>query len=142
MNHFRLRKKTTQAAPRSGTAVVEMAMVLPLFFILIMGIVEFGRAMMCMQVLTNAAREGARACAVSPLTTAEVKQICEDYAEGSGVAGVSVTVSPDPTTVIRGEPVVVTVFVDFADVAFMPPFYTKNTVLSSKSTMRKEREYD
>lgn len=127
---------------RRGVAAVEMACVLPLFFLMFFGIVEFGRAMMCMQVLTNTAREGARACAVQPMTAAEVEQVCTDYAAGCGIAGIAVVVSPDPTTVIRGEPVTVSVSVNFADVAFLPPFYAKNTVLNSKSVMRKEREFD
>jgi hypothetical protein len=127
---------------QNGVAAVEMAMVLPLFFMIIFGIVEFGRAMMCMQVLTNAAREGARACAVSPLTTGDIETICQDYAQAAGVSGVSVDVSPDPTTVIRGEPIEVNLPVNFSDVALMPPFYAKNAVLRASSTMRKEREFD
>jgi len=140
LKRFRINHRI--ANQRRGVAAVEMAFVLPLFLMLIFGIVEFGRAMMCMQILTNAAREGARACAVSPLTQDEVETICADYASGCGVAGVTATVSPDPTTVIRGEPVTVTVSVNFADVALMPPFYMKDGTLTSQSVMRKEREYD
>jgi Flp pilus assembly protein TadG len=137
---FNVKHKTT--SQRRGVAAVEMAFVLPLFMMLIFGIVEFGRGMMCMQVLTNSAREGARACAVSPLNAAEVETICQEYAEGCGIAGVTVSVTPDPTTVIRGEPVTVSVSINYADVALIPPFYMKDGTLTSQSVMRKEREYD
>jgi Flp pilus assembly protein TadG len=43
-----------------GTAIVETAMVLPLLLLVSIGIFEFGRAYQTWQVLTNAAREGAR----------------------------------------------------------------------------------
>jgi Flp pilus assembly protein TadG len=40
--------------------LVEMALVLPVFMMVLLGIVEFGRAMMVSQLLANASREGAR----------------------------------------------------------------------------------
>lgn len=43
---------------RRGGAVVEAAMVLPLVILFLMGILEYGRYVMTLQVLTNAAREG------------------------------------------------------------------------------------
>ncbi|HVA87282.1 MAG TPA: TadE/TadG family type IV pilus assembly protein [Candidatus Saccharimonadales bacterium] len=38
----------------------EFALVAPLFFLLVFGLIEFGRAMYYVQILNNAAREGAR----------------------------------------------------------------------------------
>lgn len=43
-----------------GAALVETALTLPLLLFITIGIVEFGRAYQTWQVLTNAAREGAR----------------------------------------------------------------------------------
>ena len=43
-----------------GTALLEMALTLPLLLLVSIGIFEFGRAYQYEQVLTNAAREGAR----------------------------------------------------------------------------------
>jgi Flp pilus assembly protein TadG len=37
--------------------MVEMALVLPIFFTVLLGIVEFGRAMMIGQLITNSARD-------------------------------------------------------------------------------------
>ena len=50
---------------QKGTTLVEFAIVLFLLLILIFGIIEFGLAMFNQQVITNAAREGARAGIVS-----------------------------------------------------------------------------
>jgi Flp pilus assembly protein TadG len=49
----------------SGAAMVEFAIVLPLILLLLFGIMEFGRAWNVKQVLTDAAREGARVAVVT-----------------------------------------------------------------------------
>jgi len=43
-----------------GTALIEVALTLPILLLVSIGIIEFGRAYQTQQVLTNAAREGAR----------------------------------------------------------------------------------
>jgi Flp pilus assembly protein TadG len=45
---------------RRGQAMVEFALILPILLLLVIGIVEFGRAWNISQTLTDAAREGAR----------------------------------------------------------------------------------
>lgn len=46
--------------PRRGQALVEFALVAPIFFLLLFGIVEGGRFVFYYQTLANATREGAR----------------------------------------------------------------------------------
>jgi hypothetical protein len=53
-----------------GAAMVEMAIVLPILLLFVMGIVEFGRAWNIYQVITDAAREGARRAVVRDGDTA------------------------------------------------------------------------
>jgi Flp pilus assembly protein TadG len=43
-----------------GQAMVEFALVAPLFFFLLFAIIDFGRYVYYVQILNNAAREGAR----------------------------------------------------------------------------------
>ena len=45
---------------RKGQALAEFALILPVLFLLIAGIIEFGRAWNIKQVVTDASREGAR----------------------------------------------------------------------------------
>ncbi len=49
---------------RSGQAAVEMALILPLMLLFILGILEFGQAWHLKHVVTGAAREGARRAVV------------------------------------------------------------------------------
>lgn len=65
---------------QSGAAAVEFALVFPLLVVFLMGIIDFGRAWHRNQVITDAAREGARWAVVKDgATKAEtVTQIVQD----------------------------------------------------------------
>jgi len=84
---------------RSGAAVVEAALVLPIFFMVVLGIIEFGRGMMVGQMVTNASRQAARDSIVDGSTntgvTASVKQLLQDTL-GVNESDVSVTITVVP----------------------------------------------
>jgi Flp pilus assembly protein TadG len=50
---------------RDGQAIVEFALIAPIFLLMVFGVVEFGRAWNVYQTLTDAAREGARTAVVN-----------------------------------------------------------------------------
>jgi Flp pilus assembly protein TadG len=62
-----------------GAALMEMALTLPLLLLVTIGAVEFGRAYQTWQVLTNAAREGARVAVLPGVTDAVVKTRVTSY---------------------------------------------------------------
>ena len=67
---------------QKGTTAVEFAIILLLLMTLIFGIIEFGLLMFNHQVITNAAREGARAGIISRpvrLSNDEIKAVVLDY---------------------------------------------------------------
>ena len=51
---------------RTGTAMIEAAVVLPILIVLLLGIMEVGRALMTYNLLTRAVRTGARLAVVTP----------------------------------------------------------------------------
>lgn len=62
-----------------GTALVETAITLPILLLIAVGIFEFGRAYQTWQVLTNAAREGARVSVTPGATPDMVTQVVRNY---------------------------------------------------------------
>lgn len=80
----------------AGNAVVEFALILPLFLLLVFGVTEFGRALSVVQVLNSAAREGARIAAV----TGPDQQAVEDRVNAV-LAATAVT----PTSIVVEGPV-------------------------------------
>jgi Flp pilus assembly protein TadG len=89
-----------------GAAAVEMAIVLPMLLLVIGGIVDFGRAFFTQVVITNAAREGARAAVVN----ANVQVRTQSAAYGAAiVTPVNVTYSSGNTDCSGGGSVTVSV---------------------------------
>lgn len=129
-----------QPAERAGVAVVEFAVIAPLFFLLILGMIEFGRMVMVQQVITNASREGARTAIVQGATNTDVVGVVQNYLAAGGVRGATVSVSPDPIDLAGyGDPVTVTVSVPFRQVSWLPtPMFLGDTQLRATTTMRRE----
>ena len=67
-------RRTRRArANRRGTTMVAFAMVLPVFFTFVFGIVEHGRLQLVSNMLTTACRNGARLGSTENVTTADAK---------------------------------------------------------------------
>lgn len=67
---------------QKGAALLETAITLPLVLLVCVSVFEFGRAYQTWQVLTNAAREGARVAVLSESTDAEVTGAVKAYMQG------------------------------------------------------------
>lgn len=69
-----------------GAALLEVALTLPLLLLVSVGIFEFGRAYQTWQVLTNAAREGARIAVLPGIDDASVQERVQAYLEAGLIA--------------------------------------------------------
>ncbi len=126
---------------RRGAAAVEFAFVAPIFFLLIFGMIEFGRMVMVQQVLTNASREGARLAVLDGTSASEVNAAVDSYLQNARVHGADITIDPaEPNTAGYGEPVTVTVAVPFDQVSWLPSpmFVGGDTELTATTVMRRE----
>ena len=105
---------------------------------LLLGMVEVGRAMMVQQVLINASRVGAREAVTLASTSSSAINAATNYASGVGVPGISVVATPDPGTAAAATEVTVTTTVDFASVSWLPsPWFMGGKTLVASSVMRK-----
>ncbi len=75
---------------RRGGAVVETAVVAPLFLGMMLGMTEFGSAFLIRQTVTNAAREGARVGALPGATQADVNAAVAQTMASSSLTGYTV----------------------------------------------------
>lgn len=76
-----------------GASAVEFALIAPLLFMIVFGILYFGVAFMKMQNLRSAVREGGRAAAVGAPTIGEVQTRVQEASLGSIPNGGDVSVS-------------------------------------------------
>lgn len=146
------RRPSKSSHSRRGAAVVEAALVLPIFFLVVMGIIEFGRAFMVSQLLQNAARECCRKAVTGAYTTATVTSQLKSELQTAGLdptkltVNVIVTVDPANPAVANNEVanattrdlVAVTVTVPFNNVALVSGKYLKGKTLKGLCTMRHE----
>lgn len=137
---------------RSGAALVETALVLPIFFMVVLGIIEFGRAMMVAQLLNNGAREGARLAVMDGTTNLQVETAVLDFIEAAvGVNRDKVTVTitvtpapgnPDPANQLvnarRRDLCEVQARVNFGDVDYIPAKFLATSQLTGQAAMRHE----
>jgi Flp pilus assembly protein TadG len=77
-----------------GAELIEMALVLPLLLLVVVGIVDFGFLFGRYEVLTNAAREGARIAVLPGYNTADVTSRVCAYLTTGGVPTTGCPASP------------------------------------------------
>jgi hypothetical protein len=148
--HYRFCRK------RRGAAAVEFALVAPLFFLLVFGMLEFGRMVMVQQILTNASREGARKAVLDGATLKDVTDTVTGYMNDANIAitldKITFTKnnvpSTDPTggNSTYGDSIGVQVSVPFSQVSWLPasilldflPAGQTDITLTAKTVMRRE----
>jgi Flp pilus assembly protein TadG len=81
-----------------GAALLEAAVTVPIILLISVGIFEFGRAYQTWQVLTNAAREGARLAVIAGSTDADVTGRVRGYMTAGQLPNASTAV----VTINRG----------------------------------------
>jgi Flp pilus assembly protein TadG len=91
----RLRKRD-----RRGAAMVEAALVIPIFFMFLLGLFEFARVAMLQQLMDSAAREGARLAIVSTqtMTTTQIQTTVTNCLAGQLKSPTIQVYKADPTT--------------------------------------------
>jgi Flp pilus assembly protein TadG len=72
------RRRSVNNRRRRGAAATEFAIVAPVFFLMIIGFIEVGRALMVQQVLINASRVGARMASTTGSTSSGVQTAVQD----------------------------------------------------------------
>ncbi len=60
-------------SPATGAELIEMALVLPILLLLVAGIMDFGFLFLRFEVVTNAAREGARVAVLPGYQVSDVQ---------------------------------------------------------------------
>ncbi len=134
---------------RRGAAVVETAIVLPLFLMITLGIVELGRGMMVGELLTEAARLGARQGSLAGSTNLEVEQSVKSFCAtvlNTDSANVTVTISITPAVgnidpgndlslANSGDLCVVSVSVPYNTVSFIQPTYLDSKNITGSASI-------
>jgi Flp pilus assembly protein TadG len=155
------RSRHSDTRERSGTTIVEMALVLPVFFLFVFAIIEFGHAYLVIGTMTAAVKKAARIGAADGVTTDDVITNVEESL-GAAIDLSNATIMVKDASVFDTDGVdadsisfdglpdleltdaedtqlfVVRIEVPYDDVALLPPFWAGGMTLHSESVMRHE----
>ncbi len=131
--------------PRRGASLVEFAFVAPVFFLMVLGLIEIGRACMVTELLTEAARRACRAGVIEGTSSTSIQSAASDYLSSVGINGETANVyvndQPAGSANVSAMPayteITVVVTVPIADVAWTPIWFVPGS-LSGQYTMRRE----
>ena len=125
-------KRRGRNGPERGVAAVEMALILPILFFLVFGIVEFGFAFNRWITVTHASREGVRQLSIGK-TQAEAetaaKATAPDLAGTMGCDGTDPNTADGEVQMVCSAPISVRLFVFKI---FNPPANITSTAKMSK----------
>jgi Flp pilus assembly protein TadG len=131
-----IRRRSTHS--RTGAAAVEFAIVAPIFFILVLGALEFGRLNVIRHTADQAAYEAARHAMVPGATVAEARQQANRMLRIVGARGASVDVQPNALGPDVDE-ITVTVEVPLNQNGWITPKFTRNRSIVAMSRLKTER---
>jgi len=131
-----------KSSSEKGQALIETALILPIVFILLLGVLEFAQMLRIQQSLTNASREGARAGAIhlddaTALSTADA--VTTDYLTRTGIDLALVTINSSFSVIDGSQAVEVLINYDYASgLAVWIPGLNSSLALNSRAVMRRE----
>jgi len=132
---------------RRGATTVEFAIIAPMFFMFVLGVVEFSRMMMLQHSMTNACREGCRtAILASTDDTTDVDASVRAYLNStisdsivSNTEKVRVTVPESLASLAPGTDLTVAIEIDYADVSWLPlKYFTDHAAIGAGATRQRE----
>ncbi len=130
---------------RRGATLIEFAFVAPVFFLIVLGLVEIGRACMVTELITEAARRACRQAIIEGSSTTAIQTAATNFLGSVGINGASANVYindvPAGNTNVAAMPayteITVVVTVPVADVTWTPMQFMSGN-LSGQYTMRRE----
>src|SRR5262245_24654317 len=128
---------------RHGTTILEFAIVGPIFFMMVLGIIEMARGLMVAQLLTAGARVGCRVGVIEGKSTQNITTAVNTFLSGVGINGDTATVlvndgSADASTAQAGDEITVTVSIPVSKITWVPGGLWPTGNLSGQFTMRRE----
>ena len=120
----------------SGSAAVEFAIVLPIFLMILFGIIQFGAVLFLHTNMVSAAREAARRMAVAEMTKPQAEVYAQTYLADWSLIFTVVATEP-PVGVPNGD-VSVQITVPAADAALLNFPIAWPGTLTALVTMRRE----
>lgn len=136
---------------RAGSTMVEMVVCFPVFMLILMGIIEFGRAMSVNQMLNSASRIGCRAAVLDGFSNSSVSSIVKQHVTSTigceqSIIAVAITTTSsrtgstlsDVSLASTGDMIKLDVSVRFADVSWAVKDWMGGSRICGRCSMQHE----
>ena len=100
--HRRIRPRIGFRGRHEGQSLVEFAVVLPVFLLILAGILDFGLGLYSQMTIINASREGARLGVVEPGNISDIQDRVDAMTAGLDKTRLTVTITCEHPTVPHG----------------------------------------
>jgi Flp pilus assembly protein TadG len=132
-----------QVFRRAATAA-EFAIVAPIFFLFVLAIIELGRGLMVVHLLTDSARVGCRVGVIEGRATSDVNAAVLADLNNKGIQGETATIqvndnTADASMASPGDEITVLVAVPTSSVSWVPGVnFLAGQTITGKYTLRRE----
>ncbi len=128
---------------RVGAHMVEFAVVIPVFFVFVFGLIEIGRSMMVGSLVTNASRVGCRTGTLPGKSDSDVTAAIDGILSGQGISGYATTIkvngsTANVSTAQATDSITVIVSVPVANTSWLPSLLYVKGSISGQFTMPHE----
>jgi Flp pilus assembly protein TadG len=122
---------------RKGIVAVEVAVVFPLFLLLVVGTIDVGRAIMVQQTLVEAARAGCRVyCIAQELSNADSLAVIAQAMNQADLDGYTVDFDPNSSASMKHKaPVTVSVSIPYSQVSWLASWFFSGSTLTGSCIM-------
>lgn len=118
-----------------GQSLVEFALVLPILLLVIFGLFDLGYAVFIKNMISNAAREGARTGIIITKTDADIRARVRAAAPGLNLPDPQIPIDPHPNNRQFNQPITVTVTYTYVPLTPIIGRITGSVPISSTSVM-------
>ena len=128
---------------RWAASTVEFAVVAPVFFAIVFGMIELGRGLMVLHLLNHAARAGCRVAAVEGRSNSDISTAVTNTLSSQGISTEAVTVqvndgTANASTAQAGDEITVKVSIPVGKITWVPGGSILTGSLSGQYTLRRE----
>jgi Flp pilus assembly protein TadG len=126
---------------RSGAALVELAIALPILLLLTLGLIEYGWIFLCVSKINMAARQGVRVAVRPGATETQLNSNVSSMMNEAGMGSSGYVLTHTSLTVEVGQPVTVQINVNYGPLSLTgTSLVPLPTQLQGRATMAKEGE--
>ncbi|HEV3418308.1 MAG TPA: TadE family protein [Pirellulales bacterium] len=138
------RRRGRKRPARHGTSAIEFAFVGPIVLLLFFGVLEIGRGLMVVHLLTNAARAGCRLGIIEGTSTTSITTAVKQSLTGVGISAETINVqvndgATDASNSKAGDEITVKASIPTSSISWMPfQSFLSGMTLSGQYTLRRE----